>query len=78
MIEDKMRLCQQAGVKSQVSYKVHTGKPVDEIVKLSAEMDPDLIVMASSRTPSLTRTLLGSITRKVIDSVEKQLLIIHK
>jgi hypothetical protein len=34
MIEDKMRLC-QAGVKSQVSYKVHTGKPVDEIVKLS-------------------------------------------
>jgi hypothetical protein len=35
MIEDKMRLCQQAGVKSQVSYKVHTGKPVDEIVKLS-------------------------------------------
>jgi nucleotide-binding universal stress UspA family protein len=75
--EDKMRLCQQAGAKSQVSYKVHTGKPVDEIVKLSAEMDPDLIVMASSRTPSLTRTLHGTITRKEIDNVEKPLLIIY-
>ena len=78
MIEEKIRLCQQAGVKSQVSYKVQTGKPVDEIVKLSEEMNTDLIVMASSRTPSLTRTLLGSITRKVIDSVEKPLLVIHK
>jgi nucleotide-binding universal stress UspA family protein len=78
MIEEKRRLCQQAGVKSQVSYKVQTGKPVDEIVKLSEEMNTDLIVMASSRTPSLTRTLLGSITRKVIDNVEKPLLVIHK
>jgi nucleotide-binding universal stress UspA family protein len=78
MIEEKIRLCQQAGVKSQVSYKVQTGKPVDEIVKLSEEMNTDLIVMASSRTPSLTRTLLGSITRKVIDNVEKPLLVIHK
>jgi nucleotide-binding universal stress UspA family protein len=78
MIEEKIRLCQQAGVKSQVSYKVQTGKPVDEIVKLSEEMNTDLIVMASSRTPSLTRTLFGSITRKVIDNVEKPLLVIHK
>ena len=77
MIEEKLRLCQQAGVKSQVSYKVQTGKPVDEIVKLSEELNADLIVMASSRTPSLTRRLLGSITRKVIDSVEKPILVVH-
>lgn len=77
MIEEKLRLCQQAGVKSQVSYKVQTGKPVDEIVKLSEELNADLIVMASSRTPSLTRRLLGSITRRVIDSVEKPVLVVH-
>ena len=46
MIEQKIRLCQQAGVKSQVSYKVQTGKPVDEIVKLSEDLNADLIVMA--------------------------------
>jgi nucleotide-binding universal stress UspA family protein len=78
MIEQKIKLCQQAGVKSQVSYKVQTGKPVDEIVKLSEDLNADLIVMASSRTPSLTRRLLGSITRKVIDSVEKPVLVVHK
>jgi nucleotide-binding universal stress UspA family protein len=78
MIEQKIRLCQQAGVKNQVSYKVQTGKPVDEIVKLSEDLNADLIVMASSRTPSLTRRLLGSITRKVMDSVEKPVLVVHK
>ena len=77
MIEQKIRLCQQAGVKSQVSYKVQTGKPVDEIVNLSKDLNADLIVMASSRTPSLARRLLGSITRKVIDSVEKPVLVVH-
>jgi nucleotide-binding universal stress UspA family protein len=78
MIEQKIRLCQQAGVKSKVSYKVQTGKPVDEIVKLSEDLNTDLIVMASSRTPSLAKRLLGSITRKVIDSVEKPVLVVHK
>lgn len=78
MIEEKLRLCQQAGVESQVSYKIQTGKPVEEIVKLSEELNADLIVMAGSRTPSLTRRLLGSITRRVIDSVEKPVLVVHK
>ena len=78
MIEEKLRLCQQAGVKSQVSYKVQTGKPVDEIVKISDDMNADLIVMASSRTPSLTRRLHGSITRRVIDSVDKPVFVVHK
>ena len=77
MIEEKMRLCKQAGVKSQVSYKIQTGKPVDEIVKLSEDMNVDLVVMAGSRT-SLVRRLLGSTTRKVIDSVKKPVLVIHE
>src|SRR5919202_2742684 len=58
MIENRMRFCKQAGVKSQVSYKIQTGKPVDEIVKLSEDMNVDLIVMASGKSPSLARRLL--------------------
>jgi nucleotide-binding universal stress UspA family protein len=77
MIEDRMRFCKQAGVKSQISYKIQTGKPVNEIVKLSEDMNVDLIVMARSRIPSLARRLLGSTTRKVIDKVEKPVLIVH-
>ena len=77
MIEDKMRFCKQAGVKSQVSYKIQTGKPVDEIIKMSEDVNVDLIVIASSKKPSLTTRLLGSTSRKVIDSIEKPVLIIH-
>src|SRR5919197_223440 len=39
MIEEKIGLCKNAGVKSQVSYKVQTGKPVEEIVKSAEHMN---------------------------------------
>jgi nucleotide-binding universal stress UspA family protein len=75
-IEEKMRLCKEAGVKSQVSFKVQTGQPVDEIVKLSENMNVDLIVMASSRITSSIKGL-GSTTRKVIDKAKRPVLVIH-
>lgn len=34
MVEEKIRLCKQAGLKGQVSYKIQTGKPVEEIIKV--------------------------------------------
>ena len=39
MVEEKIRLCKQAGLKGQVSYKIQTGKPVEEIIKVSEEMN---------------------------------------
>jgi nucleotide-binding universal stress UspA family protein len=77
MIEEKMRFCKQAGVKSQVSYKIQTGKPVDEIIKLSDDVNADLIVMASKRISSIIK-VLGSTARKVIDSVERPVLVVHQ
>ena len=65
MIQDKLNLCKDAGVKSQVSYKIQTGKPVDEIV------------MASSRISSSIK-VLGSTTRKVIDHANRPVLVIHQ
>ena len=72
LIEDKMRTCKENGVK-QVSYKVQVGNPADEIIKLSHEIDFDLIVMASKK---ITSRFLGSTTRKVIDNLKKPILII--
>ena len=77
MIEERIRLCKEYGVKSQISYKIQTGKPVDEIVKLSEEMDVSLIVMASSRIASSIKAL-GSTTRRVIDNAKKPVLVIHQ
>ena len=77
LIEEKIRLCKEAGVTRQVSYKIQTGKPVDEIVKLAEDTNIDLIVMASSRITSPVM-VHGSITRKVMDSTKKPVLVIRE
>jgi nucleotide-binding universal stress UspA family protein len=75
MIEEKIRLCKEAGVTSQVSYKIQTGRPVEEIVKLAEEISVDLIVMTSNKIISPVM-VLGSITRKVMDGTKKPILVI--
>ncbi|MFY9868202.1 MAG: universal stress protein [Candidatus Nitrosopolaris sp.] len=56
---------------------MQTGKPVEEIIKVSEEMDVDLLVMLSSKTSSFVRKILGSTVRRVIDSVENSVLVVH-
>jgi nucleotide-binding universal stress UspA family protein len=78
MVKERVRLCKEAGAKSQISYKMQTGKNVvDEILGLSDEMDIDLIVMSSSK---VTATIRGftSTTRKVIDSAKRPVLVIYE
>ena len=76
MLDKRIIQCKDAGV-NKISYKIRTGKIVDEIVHQSEEMDFDLIVMASSRITSYVR-VLGSTVRKVVDSIRKPVLLIHE
>jgi nucleotide-binding universal stress UspA family protein len=76
MLDERIRRCKDAGI-NKISYKIRTGKIVDEIVHQSEEMDFDLIVMASSRITSKIR-VLGSVVRRVLDSARKPVLIIHE
>jgi nucleotide-binding universal stress UspA family protein len=78
MVKERVRFCKEAGAKNQISYKMQTGKNVvDEILGLSDEMDIDLIVMSSSK---VTATIRGftSITRKIIDSAKRPVLVIYE
>jgi universal stress protein F len=77
LIEEKMRLCREAGVKSQISYQIQTGKPSEKIVKVIEEINVDLIIMASNKVGSSIRGI-GSTARKVIDNVKKLVLIVHE
>jgi nucleotide-binding universal stress UspA family protein len=77
LIEEKMRLCRETGVKSQVSYQIQTGKPSEKIVNITEEMNIDLIIMASNKVGSSIRGI-GSTARKVIDNVKKPVLIVHE
>jgi nucleotide-binding universal stress UspA family protein len=76
ILEERIKLFKKEGV-TKVSFIIRAGKPVDEIVIVSEEMDIDLIVMASSRIASSVR-VLGSNAKRVIDSVRKPVLIIHE
>jgi nucleotide-binding universal stress UspA family protein len=78
IMEQRIRLCKEAGAKNQISYKMQTGKNlVEEILNLSENMNTDLIVMASSK---VTSPIMGltSITRKVIDGSKNPVLVIHE
>ena len=77
LIKEKMRLCREAGVKSQISYQIQTGKPSERIVKVIEETNVDLIIMASNKVGSSIRGI-GSTARKVIDNVKKPVLIVHE
>jgi nucleotide-binding universal stress UspA family protein len=77
IIEDRLRICKENGVGGQVSYEMRSGNPAEEIIKLSEEIDFDLIIMASRRISSSVR-FLGSTTKKVLDSIRKPTLIIRE
>jgi nucleotide-binding universal stress UspA family protein len=78
MVEEKIKLCKEAGVIAQISYKIQTGRPaVDEIISVANSMNVDLIIMTSSKITSSIKVHV-SITRKVIDSTNKPVLVIHE
>lgn len=77
MIEEKLNLCKAAGIKGEISYRLTTGKSVeDEIANLASTGDVDLIVMTSDTISSSIRSF-GSTARKVIDNVDVPVMIIH-
>ena len=77
MIEEKLNLCKAAGIKGQISYRLTTGKSVeDEIANLASTGDVNLIVMTSDTISSSIRSF-GSTARKVIDNVKIPVMIIH-
>jgi nucleotide-binding universal stress UspA family protein len=52
------------------------GKPADEIARVQAETEPDLILMASHGRSGLRRWLLGSVTTSVIHHASAPLLVV--
>ena len=74
-LEEKIMMCKENGIEN-VSYILKIGNPTDEIVNAAEELNADIIVMASSRISSLIN-VLGSTSRKVMDSTKRPILIVH-
>ena len=73
-MEEKIIKIEQAGCKSQVSYKFKTGNIVDEIVNEVNEMNYDLVILTSSHLNSWIESLFSN-TRKIISNVHTSVLI---
>jgi nucleotide-binding universal stress UspA family protein len=77
MMEERIRLCKEAGAMNQISYKMLTGKkPVQEILDLSYKMSIDLIIMAGSKVTSLIPGPTSTI-RKVIEGAKSPVMVIQ-
>jgi nucleotide-binding universal stress UspA family protein len=76
MLEEGVKKSKEAGV-GKVTTMIRSGKPVNEIISASEEGNFDLIVMASSKITSPVRSL-GSVSRRVLESARKPVLIVHE
>ena len=72
----KAEICKRSNVKSDI--KVTVGSPAEEILKIVANRDVDLIVMAKRRKLRGVKKLLslGSVSRKIVENVRCPVLLI--
>jgi nucleotide-binding universal stress UspA family protein len=75
MIKERITLCRDAGVSSNISYRIQTGKALDQIVNLAKEGNVDLIIMVSGKIGSSIKGIMSN-TRKVIDAVDIPVLVL--
>lgn len=74
LLEDSVAFFEDYPGKIESLYK--RGDPVDEIVKYAEEGNFDLVIMGSRGLGAFSRTLLGSISDKVIHHINTSVLIV--
>lgn len=62
--------------KGEVNTKLRRGNPADEIIREAESGDYDIIVMGSKGLGAFSRTLLGSVSNKVLNHSNKSVFII--
>lgn len=62
--------------KGIVNTKLRRGNPADEIIREASSGDYDLIILGSKGLGVFSRTLLGSVSHKVLNNSTKNILII--
>lgn len=62
--------------KGEVNAKFRRGNPADEILNEAEEGDYDLIIMGSRGLGAFSRTILGSVSNKVLNHTKRNVLIV--
>ena len=74
-IERKIKKCKEAGCKNEISYKIRTGKVIDEIVDEVKEGNYDLVILRSSNIDSWVKSLFSD-TRKIMHNINVPVLLV--
>lgn len=64
------------GFEGKVDTKLRRGNPANEIIREADSEDYDLIIMGSKGLGTFSRTILGSVSNKVLNNSMKNVLII--
>ncbi len=64
------------GVPGRVNYHYTMGDPANEIVKFAEDNDYDIIVMGSRGLGTFSKTILGSVSTKVLNRTKKTVVIV--
>ena len=74
LLEDALEMME--GYTGEVKTKLRKGNPADEILEESQEGGYDLIVMGSRGLGAFSRTILGSVSNKVLNHTDTNVLTI--
>lgn len=74
ILEDSLKIF--GDFKGQVKTKLRKGNSADEILKEAKEGDYDLIVMGSRGLGTFSRAMLGSVSSRVLNHIDMDVLII--
>lgn len=67
----------QQCIQKLIDIRIEDGAPSQVILKVAAEINPDMIIMGSHRNTALEDAILGTTTRKVLHSATIPVLVVR-
>jgi len=74
VIDEAAERASHAGIEAET--EILTGQPAEEVVRIAAARDVDLIVVGSHGRGRVASALLGSVARAVVHSADRPVLIV--
>jgi nucleotide-binding universal stress UspA family protein len=75
-MEEKIKMCVEAGAKNKISYEIKTGNAADQVVKACEDTRYDLVVMTTSHLDSWLSSLFSD-ARKIISKINTPVLLVQ-
>jgi nucleotide-binding universal stress UspA family protein len=75
-MEEKIKMCVEAGAKNKISYEIKIGNAADQVVKACEDTHYDMAVMTTSHLDSWLSSLFSD-ARKIISKINTPVLLVQ-